>query len=626
MLVVLDNCEHVLGPAADLAQALLESGPDVVIVATSREPLGLDGEVVRGVASLGTPEDDVDAVDALKASAVRLFVARASAATEQFTLDEDNVGDVAAICRRLDGIPLAIELAAARVRAMGPAQIARRLDERFRLLGAGRGTQERHRTLQATVSWSHDLLSDEERAVFRRLAVFPGSFDLEAAERVAEGDDPVDVIDLVVHLVERSLVQYDGTTDRYRLLETLRQYAADRLAEAGETMDAREAHSNYFGDLVERYAAHLEDARYGLAVARLLPELDNLRAAAVFLVETGRFDDLLRLGHRAVVLVTQYAPADGIRWLRQAVEGRGATADQELVDALGDLAYVTVILGDVGSSFQVADRSLRLAEDRELQASPSAWSAKALGAGVTVDPKGSLDAARAGLAVASARGDQLSASLLAALVTQALAALGDFEASQAAADDSLAMARGTGSAIAIGVAVVCVLSARLYSSDTPDFASALDIIEQQARRHGLAEDNTVGLWLALYRAMALVGAQPGTAVPLLARCLRNADRLQIFPAAEWALRLLALEAARAGRTETAGLLLGYCTANHAAYEIHRSDHVWLDKEIKEALSAVSPDDRARHAAEGEALGRRELMSLVAGLERSMDQPGSSRSP
>ena len=310
LLVVLDNCEHVLSFAAALAQALLAAGPEVVIVATSREPLGVDGEVVRGVASLSTPdEDEVDVTEALGASAVRLFVARASAATEQFSLDEANVAAVVAICRQLDGIPLAIELAAARVRAMSPAEIARRLGERFRLLAAGRGAQERHRTLQAAISWSHDLLGNEERRVFRRLAVFPAP---STWKRPSEWP-PV--------TATRSTssrpwctwwtVRSSSTTrisGRYRLLETLRQYAADRLAEADETVAAREAHCAYFCDLVDRLALHLLDARYGEAIAILLPELDNLRAAAIWLAETGRFDDLQALSHRAFVLLVQFSP------------------------------------------------------------------------------------------------------------------------------------------------------------------------------------------------------------------------------------------------------------------------------------------------------------------------------
>ena len=191
--------------------------------------------------SLTIPTDDVSAADALAASAVRLFVERATAATDRFVLDDDNVGTVVAICRQLDGIPLALELAAARVRSMAPAEIARRLSERFRLLAGGRGSLERHRTLLGTVAWSHDLLTEDERLVFRRLAVFPATFDLDAAAAIAADDSSdIDAVDCVLRLVDRSLVAYDPTAGRYRLLETLRQYGADRLVDAGETMETRE--------------------------------------------------------------------------------------------------------------------------------------------------------------------------------------------------------------------------------------------------------------------------------------------------------------------------------------------------------------------------------------------------
>ena len=217
-LLVLDNCEHVLADASAVAAAIMVAGPEPAIVATSREPLGVGGEIVRSVRSLDLPDPDADDADIAAASAVRLFVERATAATDRFMLSSSNVSDVAAICAQLDGIPLAIELAAARVRAMPPGEIARRLGERFRLLSAGRGALERHRTLQAAVSWSHDLLSGHEKAVFRRLAVFPSTFELDAAEYVA-GSGEIDVIGALVHLVDQSLVEHDTTT---RALPTLR--------------------------------------------------------------------------------------------------------------------------------------------------------------------------------------------------------------------------------------------------------------------------------------------------------------------------------------------------------------------------------------------------------------------
>src|SRR5262249_7325395 len=260
----------------------------------SREPLGVEGERVRGVRSLPVPdpEDDDDVVVA--APAVRLFVDRAVAATDAFDVSESNLSTVVAICAQLDGIPLAIELAASRVRAMPPTEIAARLGERFRLLSGGRGSQERHRTLQATGSWSHDLLGEPERHVFRRLAVFPASFDLDAADAVA-GDPETDVIDALVRLVDQSLVQHDARTGRYRLLETLRQYASDRLADAAETEWALERHAEYYAGFA---AAHSTSAVFPSAATfeRLEAEMDNFQAAADLLAAHERWGELLRLG------------------------------------------------------------------------------------------------------------------------------------------------------------------------------------------------------------------------------------------------------------------------------------------------------------------------------------------
>jgi len=614
VLIVLDNCEHVLSDAARLARALLEAGPEVVIVATSREPLGVDGEVVRVVASLVIPDDvDVAADEAIEASAVRLFVTRAAAATDQFELDNASVAAVVEICRQLDGIPLAIELAAARLRAMSAAEIARRLGERFRLLAAGRGAQERHRTLQAAVGWSYDLLSDEEQRVFRRLAVFPSSFDLDAAESVAGGDGSVDVIDVVVRLVERSLVQHDSSMGRYRLLETLRQFAADRLAEAGETPSALEAHGSFFLGLVSRLAPLLLGAGYDETAGRLAPELDNLRSTASWLADTGCWDDLLRLGTGAFLFLLQFSPGDGARWLRKATDGQ-CSSDQERVDAIGQLAYLVVMIGDAAEAARLADDGNQLAAERMVHPGPWAWATKAMAAMFSGDPETAITAARTGLAVASARHDPLMPTLLEVLTVSPLASLGDLIASQAAADKSVAMALSTGNGAAVGAAVTTAAAARLYIPN-PDFAGALDILDRYAHLCRLDNLNTV--WLELMRCLALVGAQQGPAVSLLVRVLRRADRLQLFPAVELAVRLLALEASLGGQNEMASSLLGYAMTNLAANR--GLPMTWLDDRIEHTLNALTADERARHQAHGATLTRRELMSLVATLERTVAQ-------
>jgi predicted ATPase len=229
LLIVLDNCEHLLDACARLAAALLRTCPDVVVLATSREPLRVGGEVTWRTPSLALP--DLQALPPLarlaELESIRLFVERACDAAPWFVLDATTAPAVAEICVRLDGMPLALELAAARTSALAPAQIASRLDDALRVLGRGSRTAvTRQQTLQATLAWSHDLLEQDERALFRRLAVFAGSMSLEAVEHVCGGDG-LDVVDLLSRLVDKSLVQADQAdgTVRYRLLETIRQFA-----------------------------------------------------------------------------------------------------------------------------------------------------------------------------------------------------------------------------------------------------------------------------------------------------------------------------------------------------------------------------------------------------------------
>ena len=260
LLLVLDNCEHVVGAAAELVDALLRNCPGVRILATSREPLGSAGETTWRVPSLAVPPHsavgELDLEHLTQYETVQLFVDRALAALPGFVVTGQNAAALAEICRRLDGIPLAIELAAARVRAFSVEQIAARLDDRFRLLTAGQRTaMPRQQTLRATVDWSYTLLSDPERALLRRLSVFAGGWTFEAAEAVAAGDGihTYAVLDLLPQLVDKSLViaEEQRGAVRYRLLETIRQYARDRLQESGEAERTRDRHLTYFLQLAE---------------------------------------------------------------------------------------------------------------------------------------------------------------------------------------------------------------------------------------------------------------------------------------------------------------------------------------------------------------------------------------
>jgi len=303
LLLVLDNCEHLVGACAALAEQLLRSGPHVRILASSREPLRVSGEASFPVPALSVPASQGPvAVEALAQSpAVRLFVDRATAVTPAFRLTDRNAGAVAEICRHLDGIPLAIELAAARVRALSVETIAARLGDRFGLLtGGSRAALPRQQTLRALIDWSHDLLTEPERVLFRRLAVFAGSWTLEAAEAIGAGDglQPGDVLDRLTALVDKSLVTLDPETGRYGLLGTIRDYAHERLETSGEIEPVRSRHLAFYLGLVERAKPELAGSNHAAWLARLDPERENLLAAHAWCDHAeGGADFGMRLGN-----------------------------------------------------------------------------------------------------------------------------------------------------------------------------------------------------------------------------------------------------------------------------------------------------------------------------------------
>ena len=286
LLLLLDNCEHVIDAVAAMVETLIAAAPKVRVLISSQEPLGIAGEQIFRLPSLAVPKEaHVRSEEALQAGAIQLFDARAKAADPRFELDDRNASTVAAICRRLDGIPLAIEMAAARAPMLGVDRLAQKLDERFRVLTGGRRTAlPRQQTLRAALDWSYGLLSERERRVLRRLSIFAGGFTLDGAGRVA-GDDAIDefeVIDLLSHLVSRSLVVADTDENagtRYRLLETTRAYALEKLAEASESAETERRHAMFMRDVFERAYSRwhmVPDAEWRNAY---LPERDNLRSA-----------------------------------------------------------------------------------------------------------------------------------------------------------------------------------------------------------------------------------------------------------------------------------------------------------------------------------------------------------
>jgi predicted ATPase/DNA-binding XRE family transcriptional regulator len=368
LLLVLDNCEHLLSGCSPLAEALLRACPGVRILATSREPLGLTGETVWSVPALALPHTQwVPSVDGLLASeATRLFVERAASAESTFTLRQDHAPSVAEICRRLDGIPLAIELAAVLVRTMTVAQIATRLEDRFRLLSHGpRAGPPRHQTLRAAVDWSYELLSEPERVLFNRLSVFVGGWTLESAETVCAGGvvQPAEVVQLLARLVDRSLVVAEEQSGamRYRLLETLRQYGAEQLAHTAEEPHLRDRHRDWCVQLAEEGERDIWRADQLECVKRLLREHDNLRAALGWTLSSGGDPEPgLRIAAAMVRFWDVHGDLrEGTRWLTDLLAlpavRRGTLGWARALTARG---YLTVLRGDRAQAIALLDESL----------------------------------------------------------------------------------------------------------------------------------------------------------------------------------------------------------------------------------------------------------------------------
>jgi predicted ATPase/class 3 adenylate cyclase len=367
LLLVLDNCEHLLDAAGRLAGGILTDCLQVRVLATSREALAVAGEQVWALRSLELPEPGRGAEAAAASSSVHLFCDRAAGGRHDFTLSDANAAAVVEICRRLDGIPLAIELAAARVAAMTPAEIAGLLDERFRLLTGGRRTAvERHQTLRATVDWSYGLLSETERVVFDRLAVFSGGFTLAAARAVVtgEGVEGWDVVDAVGGLVAKSMAVAepgDGEHTRYQLLETLRQYGQERLDEDGKSDYWRRRHAQYFAAFATEVSRGLRTRDEFIWRERLMGDLDNLRSAVVWGLGTAVEED----EQTAVAIVAWLADQASTRgpgiggWAEQAIPALERSTPGHRSAVLGAAAAAAQFRGD----FDVAERCARAALD-----------------------------------------------------------------------------------------------------------------------------------------------------------------------------------------------------------------------------------------------------------------------
>jgi len=347
ILLVVDNCEHLIDATARLVETLLYSCSRLGVLATSREPLGAGGEAVWQVGPLSLPDADgrSTAEDLMRYEAVRLFVDRVRLRLPDFELTEENAGSVARVCRQLDGIPLAIELATARIGALAVEQVAHRLESSLDVLsGASRSAAPRQQTLRATLDWSHELLSETERTFFGRLSVFAGGWTLEAAETVCSGGgiEQVEVLDLLGGLVDKSLVVAKASMDgavRYRMLEPIRQYATEKLEESDDTDEVKGRHATFFLALAEEAEPELAGPQQNVWVERLEGEHDNIREALSWVLERGEGELALRLGAALWRFwhVRGYL-SEGIRWIERVLEEGESPVRVRALEGMGWLA------------------------------------------------------------------------------------------------------------------------------------------------------------------------------------------------------------------------------------------------------------------------------------------------
>jgi len=576
LLLVLDNCEHLLTACADLARDIVRSSPGVKVVATSREPLGVPGEVEYDLTPLAVPSESADVESIMGVASVRLFFERLSATRGLGDDKPETINTVAAICRELDGLPLAIELAAARTKALSVAEIAAHLDDRFRFLRYWRPVADpRHQTLKATMDWSYALLSDEEARVLRDLAVFAGGFDLDAVASVCSDGERAAALDLVQRLVEKSLVIAESRPNgtRYRLLESVRQYADGRLAEAGDRDDVRRRHAAYFVGVAENDELARARGAEPTPAEWLDEDVNNLRTAIAWSEESADTETMLRL----------------------------AAALWRFWDARGYLREGREVLERAVLQSNGADPSVR---------------AKALeGLCVILRKQGRFEDATAvgkesaALWRESGDGVRLARSLndlgLAEMAT------GHYDEAGLALEESAALARQLGDEASLADALQRLGNLRQHEGDynaaRPLHDQSLELHRRVGDAHGEAR-SLFGLALT-----ALVQGEADSACSLFSEVLALGNAIRDVYIVMWSLEGLAAVASQKGGSVRAARLIGAAAAMREsagatlAVHIRRALHEPTDTAIRHALGARADEFHA----EGRAMTLQEAVRYAA---------------
>ncbi len=563
-LILLDNCEHLLPACAALAGALGRHCPHVRLLASSREALGVAGEQTYRIPPLSLPSPkEAQAEDVSGSEAVRLFVERAHLVQPAFAITDGNAVAVAEVCRRLDGIPLAIELAAARVRVLAVEQIRVRVDDRFRLLtGGSRTALPRQQTLRALIDWSYDLLDAREKALLRRLSVFTGGWTLAAAEAVGAGADIMDwdVLDLLTSLVDKSLAVYDedeAGESRYRLLETVRHYAADKLGEVGEDAAARGRHRDWFLGLAEEAAPNLRGPQQVQWLDRLEADYGNLRAALDWCLARGAGGaGNAETGLRLASLLSAF-------WLMRGhlAEGR---------------AVLDACLSLPGASEPTLARANALHSDGIL-------------ATAQVDPPRAQALHEESLALFRRVGDQ--EDVAGALENLGIVSRlrGDLAGSRALLEESLAMRRRLEDPASLAM---CLVSLGALLGFQGDFAGARALLEESLATHRRLEDpRSISLSLLSLGSLAARQGDLGRARALLRECLPIQSQLKDTWTVTLSLDWLALVFQGEGQVDRSARLHAAAEALYAAIGVPMSPILKeaRDRSVAAAHDALGPE-------------------------------------
>jgi predicted ATPase len=607
LLIIFDNCEHVLEPVAQLAASILDNAPDIRILATSRQALNIAGEAAHRLPSLPLPADiaSLTADEALRYGAIALFVDRAKAADTRFRFTDDTAPIVADICRRLDGIPLAIELAAARVKVLSIPNLAQRLNERFKILtGGSRTALPRQKTLSALIDWSYDLLTPQEQLLFNRVGIFAGGFSLDAATAVCSGEDldEIDILDLLASLTDKSLVVADtsGEHERYRLLESTAAYALEKLSAAGERETLARRHAEYFRD--QASAAH-ERFGTGSTVAWLADvelELDNDRSALEWALTRG--NDAALGGAIAGALGQLWRSAsltvEGRYWIGLAL-ARVNDAEHPHIAARLWLALSGLASGH--RKHNEAERAMQL----YASVGDARGTARAQpGLAFALLQMGRLDGAKAmieqALAASRACGDAWNVAncfSLQAIITQRR---GDARAARELFAQALAAYKALGDEAGTAIVLGNVAELEFVDGHPEQALSALDeAFEIHVRGRNATHIASSHINSAVYHiALGDLTAARDSAREGLR--LARQGRVELLIAI--ALQHLALLAGLGGDARRGAQLLGYVDAQYAAlnYKREPTEQWSYDKLIAALRETLSADEIAQIAAEGAA--------------------------